>query len=177
LGNENKFFQSGVFLDVLVQSFVSLLILSENDSVNRSNPMSRVSRQNLARTHATNDFLRPFTFLVLIMALCFVASISHNGDTTGKDLTLPQFETSKGYPVTTWLRKSDADKQFWRAADSMAGAPISSASLEATRPVQKQLALKRLMLKMRHDIEEHGFLSKSVEAGMLKSLEREANSP
>jgi hypothetical protein len=108
---------------------------------------------------------------MLIVMVCLVGVISNNNMTTGQNLVLPQFETNKGLPMTPWLHQREVDRRFWRAAYSMAGAPISKSDHVPNHvATEKQRALIRLMLKMKHDIEVKGLISKAVEIDMIKSF-------
>ena len=113
----------------------------------------------------------PFTLFMLIVMVCLVGEITNNNMTTGHNLVLPQFETNKGLPMTPWLHQREVDGRFWRAAYSMAGAPISKTEPDPNHVASnKQRALIRLMLKMKHDIEVKGLISKAVEVDLIKSF-------
>jgi hypothetical protein len=120
---------------------------------------------------STNDFFMPFTVIMLLVVVCLVGEISNNNMTTGHNLVLPQFETNKGVPITPWLHQREVDRRFWKAAYSMAGEPISKIEHGRNHAVtEKQRALMRLMLKMKHDIEVKGLISKAVEVDLIKSF-------
>ncbi len=131
----------------------------------------RSTKYKNAKSHSTNDFFLPFTVIMLIVLVCLVGTISNNNMTTGQNLVLPQFETNKGVPMTPWLHQREVDRRFWRAAYSMAGAPISKSERMPSHVVtEKQRALIKLMLKMKHDIEVKGLISKAVEIDLIKSF-------
>ena len=112
----------------------------------------------------------PFSVMMLIAAIGLVGSIVENKETVGHNLVLPQFETNKGMPMTQWLHERDADKRFWEAAYSMAGAPVSDTAPHRPGSLQ-QRALARLMLKMKHDIEQKGLISKATESDIIDSFQ------
>ena len=131
----------------------------------------RSGKYRNGKSRSTNDFFLPFTVIMLIVMVCLVGEISNNNMTTGQNLVLPQFETNKGVPMTPWLHQREVDSRFWRAAYSMAGAPISNSEHVPSHVVtEKQRALIRLMLKMKHDIEVKGLISKAVEIELIKSF-------
>jgi hypothetical protein len=128
------------------------------------------AKYKTGKGRSTNAFFMPFTVIMLLVVVCLVGEISNNKMTTGNNLVLPQFETNKGVPMTPWLHQREVDKRFWRAAYSMAGAPIQKIEHGSNHIVRgKQRALIRLMLKMKHDIEVKGLISKAVEVDLIKS--------
>ena len=130
-------------------------------------PKHRKSRRNIV------SFLAPFTAMLLVSLVGLVGMIFTGRETTGADgLILPQFETRKGAPFTSFLRQERVDKIFWHEAFSMSGAPLPGP--QSVFETRKQQSLARLMRKMRHDIETHGLISRAEENEEIKSLELEA---
>ncbi len=115
----------------------------------------------------------PFSVAMLLVIVCFVGSIAENKATTGRDLVLPQFETEKGMLITPWLHERNADERFWNAAYSMGGAPVDGKDMNSHNSNSKQRALVRLMLKMKHDIEQKGLISEKVETDIIQSYDSE----
>jgi hypothetical protein len=131
-----------------------------------------IAKYRAYRHFSLNEFFMPFTVLMLFVIVGFVGSIVENKATTGHNLVLPQFETAKGMPITPWLHERTADKRFWNAAYSMAGAPVDGIDLQSNHINNgKQRALARLMLKMRHDIEQKGLISEKVESDIIQSFD------